>query len=185
MKLIVGLGNPGTSYASHRHNVGFMIIDELARRYQLTVGKKSLGALIEKNVISDQDVLLAKPQEYMNCSGKATQALASYYKVELADILVIHDDLDLEFGQIKFNIDRGHGGHNGIRSLIESLGSKSFARLRVGVGRPTTQQDPADFVLTAFAKNEQVAAKDMLSQAATAVEEFLKDGLSSVQQKYH
>ena len=188
MKLIVGLGNTGPAYQMTRHNIGFMVVDALAE----SSWKKSEFSLIYKK---DQ-VLLVKPQTQMNLSGRAVQHLMSYYKVEGQDLLVIHDDIDLEFLQMKFQKGRGHGGHNGVRNIHELLGHSDYYRLRLGVGRhsplpvkPTSTTGIVDekirvqkinqvsqYVLSPFSKGEMEPLKEFLVQSVQAVEHFISKG---------
>ena len=174
MRLIVGLGNPGRSYARHRHNVGFRVVDELAARYEIRVKKRAFDAVTGKGMIHDVDVMMAKPQTYMNRSGYSVGPLFGYFKCVPEDLIVVHDDIDLNLGRIKMALDAGHGGHNGVRSIIDELGFSDFYRVRVGVGRPTPPIDPADYVLQPFAEGEKEEADIVVRQAADAVEELLR-----------
>lgn len=185
MKLIVGLGNPGRSYSSHRHNVGFCVVDILAKRLGIDVEKRSFGALIGKGKMDGEDVILAKPQTFMNLSGDAAGPLLRYYKLDTDDLIVVHDDVDIDFGNLKIAKGAGHGGHNGVRSIAEALGDKGFYRIRMGVGRPQGCIDTADYVLQSFTGEERVTADSMITEAADAVEALLKEGLEKAQTKYH
>jgi len=185
MKLIVGLGNPGRAYSKHRHNIGFAIIDELAERNNITVAKKAFEAKIGEGKVANVKVILAKPQTFMNLSGRAVAPLMGYFRCSLEDVIIVHDDIDLAVGRLKFGIGSGHGGHNGIRSIIEELDSPDFYRVRVGVGRPLVDIDPADYVLHPFHKDEKKQIEEAMVLAATAVEELITKGLQFVQQKYH
>ncbi len=185
MKLIAGLGNPGRSYSRHRHNVGFMVVDELAKRHGVAVGKNSFGALIGKGALGQEAVILAKPQRYMNLSGEPLISLLGYYKLDAESLIVIHDDLDIECGRIKVVRSAGHGGHKGISSIIGSLGHKDFIRVRVGVGRPPEYMDGADYVLSPISKDQQQAMNDAIRDAADAVEMLIEKGLVATQQKFH
>jgi len=185
MKLIVGLGNPGRAYAKHRHNIGFFVIDEISGRANIAVTKKAFGAKIGQGKLSSVPVLFAKPQTFMNLSGTAVSPLLGYYRCYLKDLIVIHDDIDLAVGRIKIGFGSGHGGHNGIRSIIEELGSPDFYRIRIGVGRPPEGVDSADYVLHPFPKEERKQVEDVIRRAATAVEYLIEKGLQFAQQKYH
>lgn len=185
MKLIAGLGNPGRSYSRHRHNVGFMVIDELAKRHDVAVGKRSFGALIGSGAVGQESVILAKPQKYMNLSGEPLAALLGYYKLDADALIVIHDDLDIECGRIKVMRSAGHGGHKGISSIIGSLGHKDFIRVRVGVGRPPEQMDGADYVLSPISQEQRDAMEGAIADAADAVEMLIEEGLVATQQKFH
>lgn len=185
MKLVCGLGNPGRAYAKHRHNIGFHIIDELAKRHDIPVAKKAFAAKVGIGKIADEQIVLAKPQTFMNLSGNAVSPLFGYYKCSFKDLIVIHDDIDLDVGRLKLASGSGHGGHNGVRSIIEELGGNGFYRVRVGVGRPPAGIDPADYVLHPFHKEEKKKILEIVVEAADAVEELIKKGLEFAQQKYH
>lgn len=185
MKLIVGLGNPGRSYARHRHNVGFMVVDVLAKRHGVGVKKALHDAKTGRGRVAGADAMLAKPQLYMNRSGYSVGPLFEYFKCDPDDLIVVHDDIDLAFGQIKVVHAAGHGGHNGVRSIVDEIGHTSFFRVRVGVGRPEPPLDPADYVLQKFADDEKEKAAQMVERAADAVEDLLKLPLKEVQQRYH
>lgn len=184
MKLIVGLGNPGFKYETTRHNVGFMVIDYLAKEYREEVSSKEKKALVAKTRIAGEKVILAKPQTFMNNSGEAVRALADYYNIETEDILVIYDDLDLEVGQIRLKPKGGHGGHNGIRSIINHLGNKEFNRLRIGIGRPA-YGTVVDYVLGKFNKEEDSSIKDAIEQSASAIKLYLEIDLNKAMNKYN
>ena len=185
MKLIVGLGNPGRAYAKHRHNIGFVVVDKISGCAGIAVTRKAFGAKIGQGTTCDMPVLLAKPQTFMNLSGTVVSPLLGYYRCSLEDLIVIHDDIDLAVGRLKVGFGSGHGGHNGIRSIMEELGSPDFYRIRIGVGRPPDGVDPADYVLHPFPKEELEQIEEVTAQAATAVEELITKGLQFVQQKYH
>ncbi len=185
MKLICGLGNPGRAYAKHRHNIGFLIVDELAGRLGIEISKKAFGAKMGIGKFDGEPVILAKPQTFMNLSGNAVSPLAGFYKCSFKDLIVIHDDIDLDAGRLKLSLGSGHGGHNGVKSIIDELGGNGFYRIRVGVGRPPAGMDPADYVLHPFSKEEKEKVQEIVAEAANAVEELIKKGLESAQQKYH
>ena len=184
-RLIVGLGNPGSAYARHRHSIGFRIIDAFAAKHAVPVAKKSFDAEIGEGVVAGQRVLLAKPMSFMNNSGFSVKAMVDFYKIAPAEILVVHDDLDLDLGRFKWVEGRGHGGHNGIRSIMDELATTDFFRLRIGIGRPVNHQDPADYVLMPFGADEEPMVEEMIARGALAIEEFLQYGLAAVQQTYH
>lgn len=154
MKLIVGLGNKGKEYQNTRHNIGFVVADRLSEHYEF-VWRKSLkfNAEIADGLIGGNKFLLAKPMTYMNLSGESVQALCAYYRIKPQDIVVVHDDIDLEVGRVKYKFAGGSGGHNGLNSLDRALG-KNYHRIRIGVGRPTMPLDVSDYVLGVFSKNE-------------------------------
>jgi PTH1 family peptidyl-tRNA hydrolase len=143
MKLLVGLGNPGREYANTRHNIGFLCLDELARRHGAAFDKVHLRALIATVSLGAERVVLARPQTFMNLSGEAVGALLSWYKLPASDLIVVTDDMDLPFGRLRLRLKGSAGGHNGLKSIIESLGTLEFPRLRVGIGRPPGRQPPA------------------------------------------
>jgi PTH1 family peptidyl-tRNA hydrolase len=153
--LVVGLGNPGNEYQYNRHNIGFMAVDSIASRYNFPSfsTNSKFSAEITQGTIEGYKVFLAKPTTYMNLSGQAVQKIKSFYKIELSSIIVIHDDIDLEFGKLKVKIGGGHGGHNGLRSIDSHLG-KDYFRIRLGVGRPEHKDDVANYVLSNFSKAE-------------------------------
>ena len=146
-RLIVGLGNPGSDYASTRHNAGFLVVDKLANDAGITLNRNKFSCVYGNGRLAATDVLLAQPMAYMNRSGPAVQQLAAYYRISGQDLLVVHDDIDLVFGRIKIKEKGGHGGHNGIKSLINAFGNGDFVRVRIGVGRPESGRDTADHVL--------------------------------------
>ncbi len=186
MKLIVGLGNPGRKYAKHRHNIGFMVVDALAHANGFALSKNMFQAKTGQGNIAQEKVMMVKPQTYMNRSGYAVVSLLGYYKCTSADLIVVHDDIDLDLGRIKFSVAAGHGGHNGVRSIVEEIDSNKFIRVRLGVGRPENNIiEPADYVLHKFETQEQDQAEEMISQACKAVEELIEKDLAFVQQKYH
>lgn len=184
--LVVGLGNPGDNYARTRHNVGFMVADLLAARLGSTfkVHKRS-GAEVVSGRLGGHPVLLAKPRCYMNESGRQVGPLAKFYSVAPAEVIVIHDDLDLDFGRIRLKIGGGEGGHNGLRSVADALGSKEFQRVRVGIGRPPGRKDPAAFVLETFTSTERAEVPTICEQAADATELLVELGLEAAQNRVH
>ncbi len=186
MKLIVGLGNPGQKYLMTRHNIGFLCIDALARFYSAPPFKKEHKSEITKVRVDDHQVLLCKPQTFMNLSGAPVQKVLSYYNIEVQDLLVIHDDIDQEFDSKKFQLNRGHGGHNGIRDIHQKLGSNNYARLKMGVGRPPNQKmDVADYVLQNFSDPQMDELSHVLNDTCDAVEEFIINGLESAANKHN
>lgn len=163
-RLIVGLGNPGEEYTSTRHNIGFMVLDALAEAQDISfVTKKDLKALVAVTHIDGKQVVLAKPLTFMNLSGEAVQALTAFYKVNVLDITVVHDELDLPFGSIQKKLSGGSAGHNGLKSIIQHLG-EDFNRVRIGIGPKTPEQmDTADFVLQNFSKTEQKKLPEIIN----------------------
>lgn len=185
MYLIVGLGNPGIRYKLTRHNIGFIVIDALAEHLQVDLQPDDFHAVSGKTKIGEHDVLLVKPQTFMNLSGQAVQPLMAYYKIPTENILVVHDEVDLPFLKMKLQKNRNHGGHNGIRDIHEKIGAE-YARLRLGVGRPTLpQMEVADFVLQNFSNEQQAQLGEFIGQACDAVLDFIEEGFESAQNKYN
>ena len=151
-KLIVGLGNPGPKYSWTRHNAGFMVLDELARRAGIAVSRKTFSGFFGEGTYRGERLLLLKPQTFMNLSGRSVNPALHFHRLSLQDLIVIHDDLDIPFGRVKLKDGGGHAGHNGLRSLMQELGGGQFARIRVGVGRPL-HGDAADYVLSPFTRD--------------------------------
>lgn len=186
MFLIVGLGNPGPKYQFNRHNIGFMVVDGLARSFSDGQFKAEHKALVTKIRMGSTPALLAKPQTYMNLSGESTQALCSYYDIDKDKILVIHDEVDLPFGEMKYQKKRGHGGHNGVRDINKNLGGNDYARLRLGISRPPNDRMAvADYCLSDFSKDEMKTLPDLLSLACESVEAFVRDGFEYAANNYN
>lgn len=177
MRLVVGLGNPGPEYRGTRHNVGFLVVDELARRAGADTWREQHGALVARARAAGDGVTLVKPLTFMNLSGQAVGAVAGYYKVEPADVLVVADDVALPLGRLRLRRAGGAGGHNGLKSLIEHLGTQAFPRLRVGVGRGDERRDLADHVLGRFEAGEREVVTAAVLRAADAVDAVLSDGI--------
>ncbi len=185
--LVVGLGNPGPRYESTRHNVGQMVIDELAARRSETLRAHKAQARVAETWLrpGGAKLVLAKPNSFMNVSGGPVSALAQFYSVPAERVIVVHDELDIPFDAIKLKVGGGHGGHNGVRDVAKALGTPEFARVRVGVGRPPGRQDPADWVLDPFGTAERKELPLLLAEAADAVELVVGEGLLSAQQRFH
>ncbi|MGU3502793.1 aminoacyl-tRNA hydrolase [Mycobacterium sp. C31M] len=184
--LVVGLGNPGPNYAKTRHNIGFMVADILADRIGsgFKLHKKS-GAEATTGRLGGRAVVLAKPRVYMNESGRQVGPLAKFYSVDPADVVVLHDELDIDFGRVRLKLGGGEGGHNGLRSVAAALGTKNFQRVRIGVGRPPGRKDPAAFVLEQFSSVERPEVPLLCENAADAAELLLAHGLESAQNTVH
>ncbi|RVW02902.1 aminoacyl-tRNA hydrolase [Rhodococcus xishaensis] len=184
--IVVGLGNPGPQYEKTRHNVGFMVAGVLAGRLggKFSAHKRSGTEIVQTRLLGRQ-VILAKPRSYMNLSGKGVSGLAQFFSVEPGNIVVIHDELDLDFGTIRLKKGGGEGGHNGLRSISNALGTKDYLRTRIGIGRPPGRQDPADFVLKPFSSVERKELDLVCEQAADAVELLLQLGLEAAQNRLH
>ena len=183
MKLIVGLGNPGGKYRGTRHNIGFAVVDELARRGRVEFDSAPVEALVAK-VRGAEPVLLAKPMTFMNASGEAVGGLARYFKIEPADLLIVVDEVQLPLGKLRARARGSAGGHNGLKSLIAHLGDE-FARLRVGVGRGDQRRDLADHVLARFEADEAAEVERMTTRAADASEMFITSGIEAVMNAYN
>ena len=184
--LVVGLGNPGPNYAQTRHNLGFMVADLLAARLGSAFkAHKRSGAEIVTGRLGGRSVVLAKPRCFMNESGRQLGPLAKFYSVPAADVVVIHDDLDIDFGLIRLKIGGGEGGHNGLRSIASALGTKDFQRVRIGIGRPPGHKDPAAFVLENFTAVERPEVPTLCEHAADATELLIELGLEPAQNRVH
>ncbi|MBN1962863.1 MAG: aminoacyl-tRNA hydrolase [Deltaproteobacteria bacterium] len=175
MLLVVGLGNPGKEYEKTRHNVGFRVLDQIVSGIGCCSWKSLIGARVVKLAIGSSDVLFAKPMTYMNLSGDAVGSLLHYYKLDLKDLIVVHDELDFAPGVVRIKIGGGHGGHNGLRSIITHVG-KEFVRVRLGIGKPSINMAGADYVLSSFDKREQSHIDDAIALAAKAVVSIIEDG---------
>lgn len=196
--LVVGLGNPGPEYAGNRHNVGAMVVDELARRLGVTLGRAG-GVLGRRPQAAAAEarlgvlpggapgtrVVLARPTTYMNVSGGPVAALATYYGAPPERVLVVHDELDIPFADVRLKLGGGEGGHNGLRDVSRALGTKDYVRVRVGVGRPPGRMDAADYVLRDFSATERKDLDWLLGRAADAVEAVVADGLDAAQLRFH
>ena len=186
--LVVGLGNPGPSYAANRHNVGAMVLDELAARagVKLSPGKgKRARTLIGEGRLAGRRVVLARPTTYMNESGGPVRGLLDYHSIPATDLVVVHDELDIPFASVRLKRGGGEGGHNGLRSVSRATGTRDYLRVRVGIGRPPGRQDPADFVLKDFSATERKELDLLLAEAADATEELLAVGLEAAQNVVH
>lgn len=186
--LIVGLGNPGPEYAATRHNIGQMVLDELANSVGGNFKKhsKARAQVLEGRLdVGGAKVVLAKPLTYMNVSGGPVSALAQFYGIDPEKIIVVHDELDIPFDSIKLKIGGGEGGHNGLRDISKALGTKNYYRVRTGIGRPPGQMQTADFVLKPFTTAEKKSLPFLISNAVDATEMLIKEGLLVAQQRYH
>lgn len=184
--LVVGLGNPGPDYSETRHNVGFRVVELLAARAGGgRFGKHKSNADVLEGRLAGRRVVLAKPRTYMNVSGGPVAGLVKYFSVAPSDMVVVHDDLDLGFGVIRLKLGGGEGGHNGLRSITSSIGTRDYLRVRFGIGRPPGRQDPADFVLKRFSGAEKKDIEFAVDLAADACEALLSDGLEPAQNRFH
>ena len=183
--LIAGLGNPGAGYAGNRHNVGFMVVDELARRVGGQFKAHRTGADLLETRLAGRRAVLVRPRSFMNVSGRAVAGAARFFKVPPTDVVVVHDDLDLDYGMLKLKRDGGEGGHNGLRSISASLGSRDYLRVRFGIGRPPGRGDPADYVLQDFSVMQRRELALLVDRCADAVEQLLAQGLAATQNQFH
>jgi PTH1 family peptidyl-tRNA hydrolase len=183
--LIVGLGNPGADYRHNRHNVGFMVVDELARVASIPLRRVQFRAIVGKGSLDEESVILAKPQTYMNDSGQAVAPLVNFYKIPIENLLVIHDDLDLPFGTLRLRPLGGTGGQRGMESIVDKLWTSEFARLRVGIGRPPGRMAPRDYVLHDFDPPQQELLPDVLDSAVAAVRLFIAEGIEKAMNKFN
>ncbi len=184
MVLIIGLGNPGIRYAANRHNAGFMVVDSLAAKLGGSIYAKFNSEMI-KLKLCEKEVLMAKPLTYMNRSGGAAGQMIKYYEGQIDSILVIHDDLDIEFGQIRFKPGGGTAGHKGLDSIVSVTGKKDFHRLKIGIGRPPGSKDPSVYVLEDFSKKEAKELPFLLDSSVEAVEDYVCRGIDYAMNKYN
>ncbi len=184
VKLIVGLGNPGPKYSWTRHNAGFLVLDRFAHLSGIPLTKKSFGGLYGEGEFKGNRLLLLKPQTFMNLSGRSVAEALRFHKLDPADSIVIHDELDIPFGQLKLKADGGHSGHNGLRSLHQELGYGGYNRLRIGIGRPL-HGNMADYVLANFGKDEMTALPAVIDGAVDALEMLLLEGLPKTMSLYN
>ena len=187
MMLIVGLGNPGRLHMHNRHNVGFRVVETLARRHGLSFGRRKAKSLVASGRIGERDAVLAKPQTYMNLSGKAVATLLRCLQLTPGDLLVVYDDLDLPVGTLRLRAGGSAGGHHGMESIIAELGSREFARLRIGIGHPggRSPDEVAGYVLSGFSAAERALMAQVYERAADAIECLLANGLAATMNRYN
>jgi PTH1 family peptidyl-tRNA hydrolase len=195
LKMIVGLGNPGSRYSQNRHNIGFQCVDFLAHRHSLDLGRVQQRAIVGDGWISRPSqppgsstrakVLLVKPMTYMNASGEAVAPLARFYQIDPADIIVVHDDLDLDSGKLRLRRGGSSGGQNGIKSIAQHLGTQEFPRIKVGIGRPPGRMDPAAYVLQDFSRNEEEAFTPLRAKVCDALECWLFSGIEAAMNQFN
>lgn len=183
--LIAGLGNPGPKYGWSKHNAGFMVIDRLAELNQLTTSRKKFNSEFGRGKIDGRDVVLLKPMAYMNRSGLPISRMIGFFQIPLDHLLVIHDDIDIAYGKIKIKAKGGHGGHNGLRSIIDAVGGGDFPRVKIGIGRPEAPIDISDYVLGNFAANEWQEFEPVLDKAAEAVGTILRHGVNEGMNRFN
>lgn len=184
MKIIAGLGNPGIKYAGTRHNMGFSVITELADRYNIRIDRAECKALTGRTIIKGEKVLLVMPQTFMNLSGEAVSELLHYYKATPEDLIVIYDDIDLDVGSVRIREKGSAGGHNGMKNIIQLIGTTEFDRIKLGVGHKPEGWDLADHVLSRFPEDQLPDVRASVKCAADAVEEIIENGIASAMNKY-
>ncbi len=183
MFLIAGLGNPGEKYKNTRHNIGFLVIDEIAKNLNTTsINNSNFKSITQKTLNQNLHQILAKPQTFMNLSGESILAIADYYGIENSEIIIIHDDLDLPFGSVKFKVGGGHGGHNGLRSIDGHIGN-DYIRVRIGIGKPQNKE-VADYVLSDFSKAEMEKLSDIITHTIKAINAIQTEPFSKVQSTF-
>lgn len=185
MILVVGLGNPGKKYTETKHNVGFLVLDELGKRVGIDINKDKFQSSCGEGFIDEKKILLLKPQTYMNRSGDAVQAASNFYKIAPENIIVVHDEMDISLGRIMIKPSGGSAGNNGIKSIISNLGTKDFIRVRIGIGKPVAKEDGANHVLSGFSKSESTIVEESIVTATDAVIEIINNGLQSAMNKYN
>ncbi len=185
MMLVVGLGNPGKQYTLTKHNVGFLVVDELGKRVGIDIKKNKFQSFCGEGFVEENKILLLKPQTYMNRSGEAVSSASDFYKIPLENIIVIHDEMDVSLGRIMIKPGGGSAGNNGVKSIISYLGSKDIIRVRIGIGKPEVKSEGANHVLSSFSKSEGSVMEDSIVTAADAVLEIIQNGLQSAMNKYN
>jgi len=186
MLLVVGLGNPGSQYAETRHNFGFLAVDALASRLRADPFRDKFSALVSRARLGDDDVVLLKPLTFMNLSGQSVQPAAAFFKVPVQGVVVLHDELDLPLGEVRLKVGGGHAGHNGLRSLIERLGSPEFVRVRLGIGRPPAAfREVADYVLSRFSPEERALVPGLCDRAADMVNDVASLGVAAAMNRHN
>lgn len=184
MKIIIGLGNLGEKYIKTRHNFGFMVIDHFAQQHGMEFTQKKFKSFFSKKLVNDEEVVLLKPQTYMNVSGAAVKDAVDMYKCDLQNILVICDDMDLPLGKIRLRSEGGCGGHRGLESISSYLGTSNFSRLRVGIGHPDAE-DPSGYVLSSFSKEEEVPVGETIERACMALRTWISEGIDVCMNKFN
>jgi len=185
MYLIIGLGNPGSRYQYTRHNIGFMVLEKIAAQWEVDLKQKSFDALWNRGKIAGINVLLAMPQTYMNLSGNAARKLLAYFKVDVSNLIVIHDDLDLPPGTVRLKSGGGDAGHKGLKSIISCVGSADFMRVRMGIGKPSDKSRVESYVLEKFSSEESDLLQQTIQSASEAAAEIVISGMQQAMVKYH
>lgn len=183
--VLVGLGNPGREYHQTRHNVGFMVIDELCQQFNLHLSRMQAKALVGNGILEGRKVILAKPQTFMNLSGKSVASLVKFYKIPLSQLLIVLDDLDLPLGMLRMRPGGGSAGNKGLMSIIEYLGTEEFPRMRLGIGRPPGQKNGADYVLENFQNGDMELVKEVLAKASKAAQTFIANGIDQAMNQFN
>ena len=185
MYLIVGLGNPEPDYSKTRHNMGFDVINKIAKKYEIELTRTKFDGIYGSGIIEEEKVILLKPQTFMNLSGKSIKQFVDFYKIPLENVLVIYDDMDIEIGTIKLRKKGGPGTHNGAKSVVHELSSEDFPRIRVGIGKPVDEYDAVDYVIAKLDDEIYKKLEIGINKASEAVEEFLKNGIDIAMNKYN
>ncbi|NMO23423.1 aminoacyl-tRNA hydrolase [Pyxidicoccus fallax] len=188
MKLIVGLGNPGREYERHRHNIGFMVVEALLSRARAELNQEKFAAKVGQGTLAGERVLFLEPQTFMNLSGRSVGEAARFYKVPVEDVLVIHDELDLPFGRLQLKAGGGSGGHNGLKSIVSSLGSEAFVRVRFGIGKPegpNARERVSGYVLSGFDDAERRQLEELIGRAMDMTELWIREGLSVAMNRFN
>lgn len=183
--MIVGLGNPGREYENTRHNIGFTVVETLAKAYQLAFNGKKSKAVYADGTIADRRVMIVKPQTYMNLSGHAVRGLADFYQIEPAKIIVVSDDMDIPLGTLRLRPKGGAGGQKGVRDIIQQLGTDEFPRLRFGIGRPPGRMEPSKYVLQPFRREDEALLHETLDRSVRALEDWLRSGLEHAMNRHN
>lgn len=185
MYLIIGLGNPEEEYANTRHNMGFHTINKIAKKYHIEVNRTKFNALYGDGIIEGKKIILIKPQTYMNLSGSAAREFVNFYKVTMEDIIIIHDDIDLDKGVVKIRKKGGPGTHNGMKSVVTELATQNFPRVRVGIGTPEHKKDIINYVIGQIPKEDANILDEATSKAAEAIVEIIKNGIDTAMNRYN
>ena len=185
MYIIVGLGNPGVEYERTRHNVGFRVIDELAKNLKIDMSKNKFDAIIGEGRFGSEKIILMKPQTYMNLSGNSVKQAMEFYKLDIENLIIIYDDIDIELGKIRIKKNGGPGTHNGMRNIVQMLSSESFPRVRIGTDKPKNSMDLASFVLMPFSKEENDVVNNAIINASKAVEKIIVGGVQTAMNEFN
>lgn len=185
VNLLIGLGNPGRKYKKTRHNIGYIVLDALVDKHGFEIKGKKFKSRFLKETFFGKELCFVKPETFMNVSGEAVSSFLNYFKVAPRDMLVVHDDIDLPFGKLRFAFKSGHGGHNGIRSIVDYIDTNEFYRLKIGIGRPVDGRDPADYVLDGFSDDEKREVAEVVETALQAINVFYERGFEAASQLFN